>query len=94
MSSSSTNCDEVERFAALELDAVDLLRIEQNVVSLRHLVALDDLVAVDGPDAGHHLLIFDALARSARAPGGIGSAAPLLVAGNSSTGIETSASRI
>ena len=54
--------DEVERLAALELDAFDLFGVEQDVMALRHLVALDDLVAVDRPDAGHDLLIFDPLA--------------------------------
>ena len=43
--------DEVERLAALELDALDLLRIEQDVLALRDLIALDDLVAVDRADA-------------------------------------------
>ena len=55
--------DEVERLAALELDALDLLGVEQDIVALGDLVALDDLVAVDRADAGHDLLIFDALAR-------------------------------
>ena len=54
--------DQVERLAALELDALDLLGVEQDVMALGDLVALDDLVAVDRADAGHDLLIFDALA--------------------------------
>ena len=54
---------EVERLAALQLDALDLLVLEQDIFALRHLIALDDLVAVDRADARHHLLIFDPLAR-------------------------------
>ena len=54
--------DEVEGLAALELDALDLLGVEQDVMALGDFVALDDLVAVDGTDARHDLFIFDALA--------------------------------
>ena len=32
-------------------------------MALRHFIALDDFVAVNGANAGHDLLIFDALAR-------------------------------
>ena len=55
--------DEVERLAAFQFDAFDLFRIEQDIMALGHLIALDDLVAVDGADPGHDLFIFDALAR-------------------------------
>src|SRR4029079_9306864 len=55
--------DEVERLAAFELYAVDLFRIEEDVMARRALIALDDLLAVDRPDARDDLLIFDALAR-------------------------------
>ena len=54
--------DELERLLALELDRLDLLVVEQDVVALRHSIALDDLVAVDRADAGDDLLVFDPLA--------------------------------
>ena len=55
--------DEVQSLAALQLDAVDLLLVEEDIMPFGDLVALDDLVAVDGADARHDLLIFNALPR-------------------------------
>src|SRR3546814_1171019 len=36
--------------------------VEQDIIALRHLVPLDDVVGVDRADAGDDLLIFDRLA--------------------------------
>src|SRR5579884_686327 len=55
--------DQVERLAALELDALDLLGVEEDVVAFRDLIALHDLVLVDGTDARDDLFVFDPLAR-------------------------------
>ena len=59
----STNWTRSSVLRLSSLTALDLLGVEQHVMALRHLIALDDLVAVDRADAGHDLLIFDALAR-------------------------------
>src|SRR3546814_19143406 len=47
---------------ALQLDRLDLLFVEQDVIALRQLVTLDDVIAVDRADAGNDLFIFDRLA--------------------------------
>src|SRR5690606_27887171 len=53
---------EVECLAAFDLGRLDLVVFEQNVVALRHLVALDDLVAVNRADPLDDLLVVDPLA--------------------------------
>src|SRR3546814_14214783 len=45
-----------------DLDRLDLLFVEQDVIALRQLVTLDDVIAVDRADAGNDLFIFDRLA--------------------------------
>ncbi len=55
--------DELQGLLAVELDRLDLLVVEQDVMALRQLIALDDIVAVDRADAGNDLFVFDRLAR-------------------------------
>ncbi|MBB4185963.1 hypothetical protein GGE07_002613 [Sinorhizobium terangae] len=60
------DADELNQFQGLlclELDRIHLLRFEENVFVVLVFVALDDIVDVDGPDAFHHLLVVDRLAR-------------------------------
>ena len=85
---------EVEGLPGLELHRVELLVVEEDVVALLVLVALQDLVLVDRADAVDHLLVVDAACRSARGSGGRRSSRVVLVAVKSSTGMETSESRI
>ena len=85
--------DEVDRALGLELDLVDLLVGEEDILALLDLVALDDVRGSTAPTAGHHLLVADALA--ARLVDLVeADPAADLVAGNTWTGIETSASLI
>src|SRR5512146_2003049 len=53
--------DEIQCPSALELYALDLFRIEKDIMPFRNLVSLDDLVAVDRAYARNHFFIFDAL---------------------------------
>ena len=53
---------ELDGLLALELQLVDLLLVEQDVLALLVLVALDDVLVLDRADAGRHLLVADALA--------------------------------
>ena len=54
--------DQFQRLAALDLDRFYFLLLQQDIIALGHLIALEDFLGVDGADAGHHLLIFDRLA--------------------------------
>ena len=48
---------QLQRLAALELDLLDLLGVEQDIFAFLDLIALEDFVAVDRADAGHDLFI-------------------------------------
>ena len=48
---------ELQRLAALQLDLLDLLGVEQDIFALGDLIALEDLVAIDRSDARHHLFV-------------------------------------
>src|SRR5439155_27027957 len=52
----------VVRRAAQQHQALDILRIEQDIMPYRTLIACDYFVSVDRPDSRHDLFIFDALA--------------------------------
>jgi len=53
--------DEIDGPSALELDALDLLWVEEDVMAFRDLISLDDLVAVHRAYSWNHLFISDAL---------------------------------
>jgi hypothetical protein len=76
-----------ERLAGLELDVVDLAGLEQEVLVVGKLVALEDILALHRADAGHRLLVTHGLARG---PVDLAEAdrAPDLVAAWISTGMD------
>ena len=55
--------DEVERLSALDLHRLDLILLQQDIIALRYLEALEDFLRIDRADARDHLVIMNGLAR-------------------------------
>src|SRR4029450_8597824 len=53
---------ELDSLFRLELEVVDLRRVDQDIFALLVFVALGDRLVLDRSDAGHDLLVADALA--------------------------------